>query len=201
MIRDEKNGYSPKKGVSSMNQKTTVYQLTTCALMAALMCILGPMSIPIGPIPISFTNLVLYLTVYLLGAKGATVSYLVYMLLGAVGMPVFSGYTGGLAKLAGPTGGYLVGFLFITLISGIVLERTNAHPIWTFLAMVVSTAIAYALGTAWFMFQSQTPLWSALTLCVFPFIPADLAKMVVATGLGKAIRAALEKAQLLPQAG
>ncbi|MCD8050647.1 MAG: biotin transporter BioY [Clostridiales bacterium] len=184
-----------------MKQKSTVYQLTTCALMAALMCILGPMSIPIGPIPISFTNLVLYLTVYLLGAKGATISYLVYMLLGAAGMPVFSGYTGGLAKLAGPTGGYLVGFLFITLISGVVLERTNAHPVWTFLAMVVSTAIAYALGTAWFMVQSQTPLWSALTLCVFPFIPADLAKMVVATGLGKAVRAALEKAQLLPQAG
>ena len=89
-----------------MKNKSTIYQLTTCAIMTALMCILGPMSIPIGPIPVSFTNLVIYLAVYLLGTKGATISYLIYLLLGAVGLPVFSGYAGGLAKLAGPTGGY-----------------------------------------------------------------------------------------------
>ena len=77
-----------------MKKRISTYQLTTCALMAALMCVLGPMSIPIGPVPVSFTNLVIYLTVYLLGMKGATISYLVYLLLGAAGMPVFSGYEG-----------------------------------------------------------------------------------------------------------
>ena len=85
----------------------SVKTMTMCAIMAALMCILGPMSIPIGAVPISFTNLVIYLTVYLLGAKKGCISYLIYMLLGVVGLPVFSGYTGGIAKLAGPTGGYL----------------------------------------------------------------------------------------------
>ncbi|MFR3344509.1 MAG: biotin transporter BioY [Anaerobutyricum sp.] len=89
--------------------------VTMCAIMAALMCILGPMSIPIGAVPISFTNLVIYLTVYLLGAKKGCISYLIYMLLGVVGLPVFSGYTGGIAKLAGPTGGYLVGFILLGL--------------------------------------------------------------------------------------
>ena len=98
----------------------SVKTMTMCAIMAALMCILGPMSIPIGAVPISFTNLVIYLTVYLLGAKKGCISYLIYMLLGVVGLPVFSGYTGGIAKLAGPTGGYLVGFILLALISGMV---------------------------------------------------------------------------------
>ena len=104
-----------------MKNRSSIYQLTTCALMVALMCVLGPMSIPIGPVPVSFTNLVIYLAVYLLGMKGATISCLVYLLLGAVGLPVFSGYQGGLAKLTGPTGGYLVGFILMALICGFVM--------------------------------------------------------------------------------
>ena len=128
-------------------KKQKMYQLTTCALMAALMCILGPMSIPIGPIPVSFTNFVIFLSVYLLGVKGATISYLVYLLLGAVGLPVFSGYQGGLAKLAGPTGGYLVGFILTALISGVVLERFHAHAVATILGMMVSMVAAYYTPT------------------------------------------------------
>ena len=113
-----------------MNSKTR--NMTVCAIMAALMCILGPMSVPIGPIPISLTNLVIYLTVYLLGTKKACISYLVYMLLGAVGLPVFSGFAGGIGKLAGPTGGYLVGFIFMTVICGVIMERfqRKAIPTW-----------------------------------------------------------------------
>lgn len=179
-------------------KKQKMYQLTTCALMAALMCILGPMSIPIGPIPVSFTNFVIFLSVYLLGVKGATISYLVYLLLGAVGLPVFSGYQGGLAKLAGPTGGYLVGFILTALISGVVLERFHAHVVATILGMMVSMVAAYLFGTVWFVWQMQCEVWYALTTCVFPFLLVDIAKILVATALGKTIRHALTKADLLP---
>ena len=86
-----------------------VYLMSVTALMAAVTCILAPMSIPIGPVPISLTNLAIYLSLYLLGWKWGTVSYLVYVVIGAVGVPVFSGFTGGLGKLAGPTGGYIAG--------------------------------------------------------------------------------------------
>jgi biotin transport system substrate-specific component len=182
-----------------MNQKTTIYQLTTCALMAALMCILGPMSVPIGLVPVSLTNLVIYLAVYLLGTKGACISYLVYMLLGAAGMPVFSGYAGGLAKLAGPTGGYLVGFIFMALISGVVMEKSNSNTVITVIGMIVGGAVNYLFGTIWFVFQMECTVGYALTACVLPFIPFDLAKIAIATVLGKAIRSALEKANLLPQ--
>ena len=74
--------------MNSMKKRFTIYQLATCALMAALMCVLGPMSIPIGPVPVSLTNFVIYLAVYLLGMKGATASYLIYLLIGAAGMGV-----------------------------------------------------------------------------------------------------------------
>ena len=91
----------------------TTKQMTLIALMTALTCILGPLSIPLpfSPVPISFTNLVLYFSVFVLGTKFSTISYIVYLLIGLVGLPVFSGFSGGPAKVAGPTGGYLVGFV------------------------------------------------------------------------------------------
>lgn len=181
-----------------MKKRLMVYQLTTCALMAALMCVLGPMSIPIGPVPVSFTNLVIYLTVYLLGMKGATISYLVYLFLGAVGMPVFSGYQGGLAKLAGPTGGYLVGFILMALLCGFVMERSHCNTVITILGMIAATLIAYLFGTIWFVLEMQCEVWYALTVCVFPFIPFDIAKVLLASAFGQVIRGALLKANLLP---
>lgn len=182
-----------------MKNKFSVYTMTTCALMAALMCVLGPLSVPIGPIPVTLTNLVIYLSVWLLGMKGATVSTLVYLLLGAVGMPVFSGFQGGFAKLAGPTGGYLVGFLFIPLIGGFILDRSRGNILASIAGMIAGTAVLYLLGTVWFVFQTQSQIWYALTVCVFPFIPFDLGKIVLASFFGNALRKALRKADLLPQ--
>ena len=86
-------------------RKTSTYAMVVTALMAAVTCILAPLSVPIGPVPISLTNFAIYLSLYLLDWKKGTLSYLIYLLLGLVGLPVFSGFTGGLAKLAGPTGG------------------------------------------------------------------------------------------------
>ena len=194
----KKRQLSQTKGDFIMERKSQIYQFACCALMAALMCIFGPMSVPIGPVPVSLTNLVIYFTVYLIGMKGATVSYLIYMLLGVVGLPVFSGYTGGIAKLAGPTGGYLVGFILLALISGIVLEKTNRNIVWSFVGMVAGTAIAYLFGTVWFVIQAQCTVGYALSVCVMPFISFDLLKMVIAIALGKVVFIALKRSSLLP---
>ena len=96
----------------------TVQTMSLIGLMTALTCVLGPLAIPLpfSPVPISFTNLAVYLAVYVLGMKAGAVSYLVYLLLGMAGLPVFSGFTGGFGKLAGPTGGYLIGFIFMAVI-------------------------------------------------------------------------------------
>ena len=120
-------------------KKFTVYQLCFMALMAAVTCILAPLSIPIGPIPISLTNLVVYFTVYVIGLKAGTCSYCLYVLLGVVGLPVFSGYVGGPAKIAGPTGGYIVGFVLMALIGGYVIEKTNRNMVLVIIAWIVGT--------------------------------------------------------------
>ncbi len=178
-------------------KKSTVFNMTSCALMAALMCVLCPVSVPIGPIPISLSILVILLTVYVLGTWRALVSYTVYLLLGAVGMPVFSGFQGGLAKLAGPTGGYLAGFWLMILVAGIIMENGKRNLLVTILGMLVGVAIDYAVGTAWFVFQTESTVVHALDVCVYPFIPFDVAKIVIAVLLGSVVYQGLQRAKLL----
>ena len=181
-----------------MEKKSKIYLITTYAIMTALMCIFGPVSIPIGPIPVSLTILIICLAVYLTGMKGATISYLVYLLLGAVGLPVFSGYQGGLSKLAGPTGGYLIGFILLALISGLFFDKSGGNLVWTVIGMIIGIAVDYALGTIWFMRQMECDLAYALSVCVIPFIPIDLCKVAVANLLGRLIRKPLLKQGLIP---
>ena len=102
-----------------------IIETVKIALMAAIISVLGPLSIPLPftPVPVSFTIMAVYLTAYLLGAKTGTVSVIIYILLGLAGVPVFSGFTGGAAKLVGPTGGYIIGFIFIAVIGGIFVQR------------------------------------------------------------------------------
>lgn len=171
--------------------------ITTCALFAALMCICGPLSIPIGPVPVSLTNLVIYFALIILGTKNAFISYGVYLLLGLVGLPVFSGYQGGIGKLAGPTGGYLIGFLFMILVAGIIMEKTNYNTWFTILGMILGTAVCYLFGTAWFVISLDYEIGAALALCVWPFIPFDLIKIVIAVFAGKKIRKSLLAAGVL----
>ena len=178
-------------------KKSAIFNMTSCALMAALMCVLCPVSVPIGPIPISLSILVILLTVYVLGTWRALVSYTVYLLLGAVGMPVFSGFQGGLAKLAGPTGGYLAGFWLMILVAGIIMEKGKRNLLVTILGMLVGVAIDYAVGTAWFVFQMESTVVHALDVCVYPFIPFDVAKIVIAVLLGSVVYQGLQKAKLL----
>ena len=165
------------------------------AVMAALMCILGPMSIPIGVVPISFTNLVIYFSLYLLGWKLGTLSYVIYLLIGLVGVPVFSGFTAGPAKLFGPTGGYLIGFIPMAIIAGIVIDKYTEKWFLCLLAMIVGTIVCYALGTAWLAYEAKMDMMAALWAGVIPFIPGDLVKMVLAILIAPKIRAQVCRAR------
>ena len=156
----------------------TTYAITVTALMTAVTCILAPLSIPIGPVPISLTNLAIYISLYLLGWKRGTISYLIYLLIGLVGIPVFSGFTGGPAKLAGPTGGYIIGFIAMAIIAGLVIDHFH-QPWLQLIGMIVGTIICYVLGTAWFCFEAKSTVSGALSICVLPFIPGDLSSTKV----------------------
>lgn len=170
------------------NQKLfTLPEMIMMALFAAITCILAPLSIPIGPVPISFTNLVIYLSLYLLGWKEGTITYCVYLLIGFMGLPVFSGFTGGIGKLAGPTGGYLIGFIPMSIISGIFIEKFRKKKFLCAAGMVLGTAAAYVFGTAWFCRLTGTGVVPALNLCVVPFLPGDIIKIAFALLMGQTL--------------
>lgn len=179
-------------------ERNKVYPLAMTAVMTAVTCVLAPMAIPIGPVPISFTNLAIYISLYTLGWKRGTLSYLVYVLIGAVGVPVFSGFSGGLGKLFGPTGGYIIGFIPMAVLAGLVIDKYRNRGV-QMAAMIVGTAVCYAFGTAWFCVVMDSTVSAALAMCVFPFIPGDLAKMVIAMLVGPMIRSRLEQAGLAPR--
>ena len=160
--------------------RTKTYEITMTALMAAVTCILAPLSIPIGPVPISFTNLAIYLSLYLLGWKKGTISYLIYLLLGLVGLPVFSGFNGGLTRLAGPTGGYIIGYVVSAYVTGWVLERFGKRTVKTLaLSILAGWLVTYSFGTLWFSYITHTSFTAALSLCVIPFLPGDLLKTCI----------------------
>ena len=172
-----------------MEKKLTTYQMAVTALMAAVMCVLGPLSVPIGAIPISLTNLVICFSAWLLGPKFGTLSVAVYLALGAVGLPVFSGYGAGLAKLAG--------YLLMAFIGGLFIEKSNGSPVISGIGLVLGDAACYVLGTAWFVFQMQCDLGYALAVCVYPFIALDLGKIVVSCIVGALMRKRLIQAGVL----
>lgn len=176
-----------------MNEKTSSgIQIKTIAivgLMTALICVLGPLSIPLpfSPVPISLTNLAIYFTIYVIGTKRGTLSYLIYLLIGFAGLPVFSAFTGGPGKLLGPTGGYLIGFIFMALICGFFIEKWPVKLYLHFAGMVIGTAVCYVFGTVWLAYQAGMSFSAALAAGVIPFIPGDLAKIVIAMLLGPQI--------------
>ena len=169
--------------------------MTLAAVMAALICIAGPLVIPAGPIPLSMASFAVYLAGTVLGKKVGTLATALYLLIGAAGVPVFSGFSGGFQKLAGLTGGYLVGYLPCAYLAGLGTEYTEKHGrIWNRPAMMAAgTAVLYALGTAWFMIQTGNTLGASLTLCVIPFLPGDAVKIAAASLISGPVRNAVKR--------
>lgn len=183
---------------NSMERKTKVIktkviktkEITLIGLMTAITCILGPLSIPIpfSVVPISFTNLAIYFTVFILGWKKGTISYLIYLLMGLVGVPVFSGFSAGPGKLLGPTGGYLIGFILLAIISGIFIEKFTGKIYMYVFGMVVGLVITYTLGTAWLAFQLGLTFKEGLFMGVIPYLLGDALKIVIASAVGPVLR-------------
>lgn len=185
---------APAGAASDTNVKTTVL----IGLMTAVTCVLGPMSVPLpfSPVPISLTNLAIFFTVYVIGMKRGTVSYLIYLLVGFIGVPVFSGFTSGPGKLLGATGGYLAGFIFLAMICGFFIEKWPAKLYLHFTGMVIGMAVSYLCGTLWLAYQADMSFEAAVLAAVIPFIPGDLVKIILAALLGPEIRKRLNAAGL-----
>ena len=133
-----------------MKRKIATKDLVLTALFAALTAVLAQIQLPIGPVPFNLAVFGAFLAGMLLAPAWAAASMGVYMLLGAVGIPVFAGFMGGPAVLLGKTGGYVIGYIFIALATALAVKRSGKLPVIG-AAMLAGLLICYGFGTAWFM--------------------------------------------------
>lgn len=177
------------------NQKIKTKQMVLIALMTAVTCVLGPLSIPLpfSPVPISLTNFAIFLAIFILGMKNGTISFIIYLLLGAVGVPVFSSFRGGLQVLAGPTGGYLIGFIFLALIMGFALDHFDRKLVPTIIGMIIGMVVCYAFGTVWLAKLLSLSFKEGLMMGVIPYLPGDAAKIIIAAIVGPKLYGATQK--------
>lgn len=170
-----------------MKNQTTL-NMVFCGLFAAITAAASQVSVPIGPVPINLATLSVFIAGSVLGAKYGALSQTVFVLLGVFGLPVFAGFRGGAQAVAGPTGGYIVGYIAAAWLVGFLSERFGEKSVQLAGCFVVGLALCYTLGTAWFMFVTKTGLWAALGLCVVPFLVGDAAKIAVAAVVAPQLR-------------
>ena len=180
-----------------MKKRTRTADLVLCAVFAALSAALSPFSIPIGPVPITLTQISIFLAAGLLGAKYGALSQVVFVALGAAGAPVFSGFSGGVGKLAGPTGGFIIGYIGCAFIAGLLIARFGQKMRILIPAMAAGMGFTYLLGSLWYMYVMQTGLLPTLLACVIPFLPGDAVKIILCSflvrKLAPILRGELEK--------
>ena len=154
-------------------KKRSTYLLVLCAFFAALTAVFSQLAIPIGPVPINLATLSVFLAGTILGSKWGALSQVVYVLLGIFGLPVFAQFKGGLGVIAGPTGGYIAGYIAAAWLVGFLCERLKKNTLRMVLSMIAGMALCYLMGTIWFMWSTKTALLQSLMLCVVPFLIGD----------------------------
>lgn len=176
------------------------------ALMSAVLCVISPFTIPVpaSPVPFSLALFAVYLAGILLGARRGAFSVLVYLLLGAVGLPVFSGFSGGAGVLLGPTGGYLMGYVLCAAAVGAITGRESAgkpsgkrgrEVMRNVLAMICGTLLCYFFGTIWFLavMNGTYTVAQAFFVCVMPYLIFDTIKVLAATAIALPIKRILRR--------
>ena len=165
---------------------SSIRSLCQIALFAAIIAVCSQIQIPLT-VPFTMQTFAVFSALAILGGKNGTISILIYIALGAIGVPVFSGFKSGFGVLLGSTGGYIIGFIFTALIVGIVSDKTN--KLWALiLSMVVGILVCYAFGTAWFAVvyaktNEPASLATILGWCVIPFLIPDAIKIALAAVL------------------
>ena len=162
------------------------------AVCTAMMVICSWISIP-ATVPFTMQTFGVFLCVGLLGGRRGTLAVSVYLLLGAVGLPVFSGFTGGIGHLFGATGGYIIGFLFSALVMWLIEHLLGRNLKTLVLSMIAGLITCYAFGTAWFMVvyaktSGSIGLMTALGWCVFPYVIPDAVKIGLAAVITRRVR-------------
>ncbi len=167
--------------------------MVLASLMAALTAVGAYIHIPIGPVPIVLSTLFVLLSGLLLGSRWGLASMALYLFVGAIGMPVFSGGRGGFAHFLGPTGGYLFGYLLAAWLTGFISERSRGFLFFEILGVAMGSLLIYALGVPWLKMVTQMSWSKALLVGMVPFLIGDAVKASVALILARAVRPILKR--------
>lgn len=171
--------------------------LAICGLFAAMTAILSQISIPFpGGVPLTLQLLAVSLSGIVLGSKKGFISISVYIILGAIGLPVYAGFSGGFQNIVGPTGGFLITFPIVTFIVGFVSEKTS-NTFLIFLSTILGIIVNYTVGTLVFSAVTGSSIAISLTYCVIPFIFTDLIKSLLATIIGVKLKRNYSVKQIL----
>lgn len=182
-----------EKEISFIGSSTSLRMTVYASLMAALTAAGAYLYIPIGPVPIVLQNLFIFLSGLLLGPVWGTASVGVYLLSGILGLPVFAGGIGGIGKFAGPTGGYLLGFLPAVCVIGFISNVSKTNVVRDLLAMICGSLIIYACGLSWLKILTNMTLGKTLAVGMYPFLPGDALKMAAAVPIAKALRPVINR--------
>lgn len=175
-------------------QHTHTFDMVYIALAAVMIAVCSWITVP-GAVPFTMQTFAIFLVVLVLGGKRGTVAILLYILLGLIGIPVFSGFRSGPGVLLGTTGGYILGF-FLTALIMWGFESVFGQKTWTYILSMICGIIArYIFGTAWFVtiyaYNGKAVSWSgAISLCVLPFLIPDAVKMILAFLINRRLRKA-----------
>jgi len=176
---------------------TRLKNLILCALFAAITAILAQITIPLPIIPISGQTLAVGLTATVLGSRYGTASMIVYAGLGAIGLPVFAGMSGGIGVILGPSGGYITGFILAALVTGLILEFTKFNTPMAIVANIIGMFVTLAIGTLQLKLVLDLSWAKALAVGVYPFLIVGVVKAVIASVVGIQVRQRLTKFGLL----
>ena len=168
-------------------------------MFAALTAVLSQIAIPLPftPVPINLATLSVLASGAILGAKTGAMSQIVYMILGIVGIPVFAQMTTGIGIILGPTGGYIIGYVAAAFVTGFITDRYSTTFIAYPTAMVLGTVACYTFGTVWFMAVTGNSFVQSLAMCVIPFIPGDVLKIIATSLLANRLKPILSKCGII----
>lgn len=187
------NEISNEEKSKKVPTNSKIKDIVFIGISAALIAVCSWISIPLPTVPITLQTMGVCLIAGLFGLKRGTLATAVYIALGALGVPVFSGFTGGVGIILGQTGGYIIGFIFTALIVGLASDKFKGRLLPLILSMVIGILVCYAFGTVWFAVvyaKSNEPasLLTILGWCVFPFLLPDAVKIAVAAVLANRLK-------------
>ena len=177
--------------------KLSIQEICSIAIMTAITAVMAQISIPLPMmVPMTMQTFAVTLAGIVLGSKCGSIAMGIYLLLGAVGVPVFSGFKGGLQSLVGPTGGFLLSFPLMAYIIGKGMELRKQKGMFVLL-LCVGTISNYVVGVLMYCVVMDSSVWTAITACVLPFVPSAVIKAVLAALMGLQLRKQLEKSRII----